>query len=82
MKLDGTRKETMKKAETKEQAKEIIANAAMELTNEEVEQVSGGCGEAEQRSALDNVENIVRKSDLAQTKNQLASPLLSSKEII
>ncbi len=42
MKLTGKLKEKVSKAETKEQAKELIANAGMELTDEEVDMVSGG----------------------------------------
>ena len=44
MKLTGELKEKVSKAETKEQAKEIIASAGMELTDEELDQVSGGAG--------------------------------------
>ena len=42
MKLTGKLKETVSKAETKEQAKELIANAGMELTDDEMDKVSGG----------------------------------------
>ena len=42
MKLTGKLKEKVEKAETKEQAKELIANAGMELTDEEMNMVSGG----------------------------------------
>ena len=42
MKLVGKLKENVEKAENKEQAKELIAHAGMELTDEEVEAVSGG----------------------------------------
>ena len=42
MKLTGKLKENVEKAETKEQAKELIANAGMELTDEEMDKVSGG----------------------------------------
>ena len=42
MKLTGKLKETVSKAETKEQAKELIAKAGMELTDEEMNMVSGG----------------------------------------
>ena len=44
MKLVGKLKEKVNKAETKEQAKEIIANAGMELTDDEMDKVSGGVG--------------------------------------
>ena len=44
MKLTGKLKEKVSKAETKEQAKELIANAGMELTDEEMAHVFGGCG--------------------------------------
>ena len=42
MKLVGKLKEKVEKAETKEQAKEIIAHAGMELTDDEMSMVSGG----------------------------------------
>ena len=42
MKLIGKLKENVAKAENKEQAKDLIAKAGMELTDEEVDQVSGG----------------------------------------
>ena len=42
MKLVGKLKDKVEKAETKEQAKELIANAGMELTDEEMDKVSGG----------------------------------------
>ena len=44
MKLTGKLKEKVEKAETKERAKELIANAGMELTDDEMDQVSGGGG--------------------------------------
>lgn len=47
MKLTGKLKEKVSKAETKEQAKELIANAGMELTDEEMAHVFGGCGMVE-----------------------------------
>ena len=40
--LVGKLKENVAKAENKEQAKELIANAGMELTDEEMDKVSGG----------------------------------------
>ena len=44
MKLTGKLKEKVEKAETKEQAKELIASAGMELTDDEMDMdmVSGG----------------------------------------
>lgn len=42
MKLTGKLKENVVKAESKEQAKELIAKAGMELTDEEMDMVSGG----------------------------------------
>ena len=42
MTLTGKLKEDVEKAENREQAKEIIAKAGMELTDEEMDQVSGG----------------------------------------
>ncbi len=44
MKLTGKLKEKVSKAETKELAKELIADAGMELTDEEMDKVSGGFG--------------------------------------
>lgn len=42
MKLIGNLKEQVGKAKTKEEAKGIIAEAGMELTEDELDQVSGG----------------------------------------
>ena len=42
MKLTGTLKENVEKAESKEQAKKLIAQAGMELTEQEMEEVAGG----------------------------------------
>ena len=42
MKLVGKLKENVAKAENKEQAKEAIKQAGMELTDEEMDTVSGG----------------------------------------
>lgn len=42
MKLIGDLKKKVDEAKTKEEAKELIANAGMELTEEEMDAVSGG----------------------------------------
>lgn len=42
MKLTGTLKEHVENAESKKQAKELIARAGMELTDEEMETIAGG----------------------------------------
>ena len=42
MKLTGKLKENVEKAENKEQAKDLIADAGMELTDDEMDMVSGG----------------------------------------
>ena len=42
MKLTGKLKEQVEKAETKEEKKSLIEDAGMELTDEELDQVSGG----------------------------------------
>ena len=44
MRLIGKLKEEVEKAETKEEKKELIEEAGMELDDEELEQVSGGLG--------------------------------------
>ena len=56
MKLVGKLKEKVNKAETKEQAKEIIADAGMELTDEEMNKVAGGQSRIDEdiRKALAN----------------------------
>ena len=54
MKLVGKLKEKVNKAETKEQAKELIANAGMELTDEEMDKVGGGLSDEEQRILRSN----------------------------
>ena len=42
MKLVGELKEKVEKTETKEEAKKVIEEAGMELTEEEMDQVAGG----------------------------------------
>ena len=42
MKLTGILKDKVSKAETKEEKKDIIAEAGMELTDEELDMVAGG----------------------------------------
>ena len=42
MKLVGNHKDQVEKANSKEEAREIIKEAGMELTSEEVEMVAGG----------------------------------------
>lgn len=42
MKLTGELKKNVDKAQTKEEAKELIAQAGMELTDEELDTVAGG----------------------------------------
>ena len=42
MKLTGELKEKVEKAETREEAKKVIEEAGMELTDEELDQVAGG----------------------------------------
>ena len=44
MKLKGKLKEQVEKAETKEEKKSLIEDAGMELTDAELDQVSGGEG--------------------------------------
>ena len=42
MKLVGDLKDKVEKAENREEAKKIIKDAGMELTDEEMDQVAGG----------------------------------------
>jgi len=42
MKLIGELKEKVEKTETREEAKKVIEEAGMELTEEEMDQVAGG----------------------------------------
>ena len=42
MKLKGKLKEQVEKAETKEEKKSLIEDAGMELTDDELDQISGG----------------------------------------
>ena len=44
MKLVGELKDKVEKAETRGEAKEIIKDAGMELTDKEMDQVAGGGG--------------------------------------
>lgn len=43
MKLTGLLKSKVEEAQTKEEKKKIIAEAGMELTDEELDGVAGGC---------------------------------------
>lgn len=43
MKLIGDLKKKVEKAETQVEARELIKDAGMELTDEELDSVSGGC---------------------------------------
>ena len=43
MKLIGELKQKVEKAENKVEAKELIKDAGMELTDEELDSVAGGC---------------------------------------
>ena len=61
MKLTGKLKENVEKAETKEQAKELIADAGMELTDDEMDMVSGG-GPATKVSYRVGAETITMRS--------------------
>ena len=45
MKLTGKLKKDVEKTENKEKVREIIAEAGMELTDDELEKVSGGAHE-------------------------------------
>ena len=42
MELTGKLKEEVEKTETREEAKKVIEEAGMELTDEEMDQVAGG----------------------------------------
>ncbi len=42
MELTGELKKQVEQAKTKEEAKDLIAQAGMELTDEELDQVAGG----------------------------------------
>ena len=44
MKLTGDLKDKVEKAENQEEAKELIKDAGMELTEEELDQITGGAG--------------------------------------
>ena len=46
MKLTGDLKDKVEKAENQEEAKKIIKEAGIELTDEEMNQVAGGVGQA------------------------------------
>ena len=55
MQLTGELKEKVEQAENKEQAKELIAEAGMELTDEKLDQVAGGS------SAINNPPGLFRQ---------------------
>lgn len=56
MKLIGNLKESVEKAETEKERKELIAQAGIELTDEEMEQISAGLAH------LPNTKNPVSSS--------------------
>ena len=53
MKLVGELKDKVEKAETKVEAKKVIEEAGMELTDEELDQVAGGGGPLYDSAPLD-----------------------------
>ena len=55
MKLVGELKEKVEKAENLEEAKKTIANAGMELTDEEMAEVAGGAGICPGSQQLGNI---------------------------
>ena len=63
MKLIGKLKENVAKAENKEQAREAIKQAGMELNDEELDQVSGGYGETQKEKCpyCNTFHNIVKE---------------------
>ena len=56
MKLTGTLKDKVDKAETMEAKKTIIAQAGMELTDDEMENVAGGAGPAHNDALFSNAD--------------------------
>ncbi len=54
MKLVGKLKEKVEKAESKEEANKLIREAGMELTDEEIDGVSGGWGMVRTSPVLDD----------------------------
>ena len=54
MKLVGELKDKVEKAENQEEAKELIKDAGMELTDEEMDQVAGGGEYGELRGEIGN----------------------------
>ena len=61
MKLTGELKDNVEKTATREEAKEVIADAGMELTDEELDNVAGGEGFVNtnpKRSSLEQLRNL------------------------
>ena len=54
MKLTGELKEKVEKTETMEEAKKVIEEAGMELTDDELNQVAGGGAYGELRGEIGN----------------------------
>lgn len=54
MKLTGELKEKVEKTETMEEAKKVIEEAGMELTDDELNQVAGGGAYGERRGEIGN----------------------------
>ena len=63
MKRTGKRKENIAKADNKEQVREAIKQAGMELNDEELDQVSGGYGETQKEKCpyCNTFHNIVKE---------------------
>ncbi len=58
MKLIGNLKEQVAATTNKAEAKEVIAKAGMELTDEEMDMVSGGCDAIERLKSIDDDSKI------------------------
>ncbi len=78
MELTGELKNQVEKTATKEEAKEVIAKAGMLLSDEELEQVSGGM---QPPSGLANVQHLANQQDLANQQGLVRTPEIGNRDL-
>ena len=74
MKLIGELKKQVESTATKEEAKDVIKKAGMELTDDELDNVVGGS--ISPNSIIDALDNLSEEERERLTKNEFKSPLL------
>ena len=74
MKLIGELKKQVESTNTKEEAKDVIANAGIELTDDELDNVVGGS--TSPNAIKDALNQLSEEERERLTKNEFKSPLL------